>query len=192
MSNGSRFLPTDFIEFIRRNINSFVNDSYCKFQPYYLPSYGIDDSNRWNSTDFLHSVLNIDIAGPDNGSVIVSEVNSGAGWTFTTIDEPRYGEHPVSGNREFGVVINPDGSFTIYTKGADRLTSIDGSVLESASGIPFASADGLWASFQQKINSHSGISTIGQPITERPNWSKIRDVANGVLPLSTLSRDCVD
>lgn len=37
----------------------------------------------------------------DNGSV--SKYNS-TGWTFTTIHDPKYGDHPVSGNRDFGYV----------------------------------------------------------------------------------------
>lgn len=43
-------------------------------------------------------------------------------WRFSTIYAPRSAGHPVSGNREFGImdVQNSDESFIFYTKGADR------------------------------------------------------------------------
>lgn len=41
------------------------------------------------------------MAGPDNSSVIVSDYQSDK-WTFSTIFDPKYGQHPVSGHRDFG------------------------------------------------------------------------------------------
>ncbi|RAV27409.1 hypothetical protein [Sinomicrobium soli] len=69
----------------------------------------------------LRAVIGIDIKGPDNESVIVSDYNTEK-WTFSTIFDPKYGEHPVSGNRDFGYTQNGDGSYTFYTRGVDRLT----------------------------------------------------------------------
>ena len=47
------------------------------------------------------------IPGQQDGSVICSD-RSLTGWTFTTIESPVDWNHPVSGNREFGLVANPD------------------------------------------------------------------------------------
>ncbi len=79
--NGIRLTAPQFIEYIRKNINSMVNTTYSEFNPYV--GYGIDDRALWNSSNPLNAVVAIDIAGPDNGSVIVSKYSS-TGWTFTT------------------------------------------------------------------------------------------------------------
>jgi len=87
MLNGKTATPEQFLEHFRKNINQFINTSYSEFFPYQYS--GVNDTNLWNSGNPLNSIVRIDIAGPDNGSVIVSKYNS-TGWTFTTIYEPMY------------------------------------------------------------------------------------------------------
>ena len=57
-------------------------------------------------------------------------------------------------------------------------------------GNPFQFADNLWESFQEKINAfvneNSGKSTINNPSHERLNWEKVRDVLEGISPVSDL------
>jgi len=131
----------------------------------------------------------------DNGSVIVSRHNS-SGWTFSTINEPKYGSHPVSGHRDFGYVQNPNGSYTFYTRGVDRLTNILGTTLEYLRGVPFDNADNLWRSFQSKIinyvRKHGGTAESKTEEIHRPNWEVLKNVLDGKKPLSTLSLDCLD
>lgn len=137
-------------------------------------------------------MIGIDIAGPDNGTVIVSKHNN-RGWTFTTVYDPKYGIHPVSGNRDFGYFLNSDGSYTFYTRGVDRLTT---GVDASMQNIAFFAADELWKSFQQKVKSFveskQGSAVIGVPEIQRPDWVKVKEVIDGKKPLSTLSTDCND
>ena len=192
--NGARATPDQFLSYIRKNINNFVDTDYSEFIPYKW--YGINDAPLWNSNNPIGAVIAIDIKGPDNGSVIVSGSSSDK-WTFTTISEPKYGAHPVSGNRDFGYIQNPDGSYAFYTRGVDRLTSQDGETLRKyANNFPFNQADALWKSFQKKINDfvnhpqQQGLSTISTPQIHRPNWSKVMAVMNGNAPLSDLSKDC--
>lgn len=197
--NGQRLTAPQFLEHIRTNINSFVNTNYSEFEPYRW--YGINDVALWNSSNPLNAVIAIDIKGPDNGSVIVSK-HSSTGWTFTTIYDPKYGIHPVSGNRDFGYVQNPNGSYTFYTRGVDRLTDVTGSVFHEFTDFifnesyPFSQADALWVSFQNEIatfvNQHGGIAGAVSPMIERPKWNHIKDVINGKKPLSSLSTDCND
>lgn len=142
----------------------------------------------------MGAVIAIDIAGPDNGSVIVSHSSSDK-WTFSTIYDPKYGEHPVSGNRDFGYTDNGNGSYTFYTRGVDRLTSWDGEFArEYANNFPFNQADALWTSFQglvsSFVNNHGGNSSVSQNQIQRPNWSDIKDVVDGVKPLSYLNNSC--
>lgn len=161
------------------------------FTPY--NSYGIDDSTIWNSNSPSGAIISIDIPGPDNATVITS-FSSTDKWTFTTINEPKYGEHPVSGNRDFGYNDNGDGSYTFYTRGVDRLTSWDGELLRLLGNVPFNSADNLWISFQNKVsqfvNTHSGVSTTPNPEKYRPNWDLIKDVLDGKKPISSISKNC--
>ena len=51
-------------------------------------------------------------------------------------------------------------------------------------------ADSLWESFQEKtnqfINSNGGVSSINTPITNRPNWNKVKEILEGSKPISDL------
>lgn len=195
--NGVRLTPEQFIGHIRKNINNFIDTQYSTFKPYKYS--GVDETNLWNSANPKNAVVAIDIKGPDNGSVIVSQYNN-TGWTFTTIHEPMYGDHPVSGNRDFGYVKNTNGSYTFYTRGVDRLTGLDGDSFQktteffSGEGYPFRQADALWTSFQNIVtnfvNKNGGNAGVAKQEIHRPDWSIVKDVINGKKPLSSLSTDC--
>lgn len=196
--NGKVATPEQFLEHIRKNVNKFVNTGYSEFNPYVYS--GVDDTNLWNSSNPKNAVVAIDIGSlwgtgivDDNGSVIVSKYNS-SGWTFTTIHEPMYGDHPVSGNRDFGFVKNSNGSYTFYTRGVDRLTNWDADAVNAMFDTPFDSADALWKSFQNKVsdfvNLNGGNAGSAQAEIHRPDWSLVKDVIDGKKPLSALSTDC--
>jgi len=189
--NGKRLTPEQFIGHIRKNINSFIDTDYSEFKPYVYS--GVNETNLWNSANPKNAVVAIDIGAPDNGSVIVSNYNS-SGWTFTTIFEPMYGQHPVSGNRDFGFTKNSNGSYTFFTKGVDRLTSLDLTIIQNATGIPFSKADALWTSFQKGVadfvNKNGGNAGASKQEIYRPNWDQVKAVIDGKAPLSSLSTDC--
>ncbi|QCR23248.1 hypothetical protein [Pontibacter sp. SGAir0037] len=114
---------------------------------------------------------------------------------FSTIKELYNGLHPVSGNREFGFTSNADGSYTFYTKGVDRLTDIWGTAAQSTTGFPFKSADALWESLKDGIvyyvKTHQGAATKNiDPEPLRPDWAVVKQVRDGIKPLSILSNDC--
>lgn len=186
--NGARQTPEQFLSIIRKDINNFVNDKYAVFEPYKW--YGIDDKNLWQSNNPLNSVIGIDIYGPYNASVIVSDFSNNK-WTFTTIYDPKYGQHPVSGNRDFGFVKESNGSYTFYTRGVDRLTTGFDALVKD---VAFSAADNLWKSFQDKVstyvNQHGGVANIVSPKIERPDWVDIEKVVKGIKPISTLRSDC--
>lgn len=189
--NGQRATPQQLLAHIRTNLNSFVDPSLSSFAPYNY--YGVNDTQLWNSINPIGAIISIDIEGPDNGSVIVSNCTP-TSWTFSTIKDPYNGTHPVSGNREFGYTINTDGSYTFYTKGVDRLTDIWGTMAQSTLNIPFDKADALWMSFQNKIsafvNNNNGKAVNGSNEQYRPDWTLVKQVRDGIKPLSSLSNDC--
>lgn len=189
--NNKKLTPSEFLNYIRININGFVNTSLSSFQPY--QHYGTNDVALWNSSNPLGAVIEIDIAGPDNGSVIVSNC-SASSWTFSTIYDPLYLSHPVSGHREVGYTQNANGSVTFYTRAVDRLTNVDATALQAIAGIPFDNADALWRSFQSKVTDYvkanGGTAKVGIPEIYRPNWQKVKDVLDGKASLNSLSKDC--
>ncbi|NQD69659.1 hypothetical protein HP439_02845 [Sphingobacterium shayense] len=198
--NGVRQTPEQMLNYIRKNLNDFVDTNRSKFTPYQY--YGIDDVSLWNSSNPINAVIGIDIGGwlPDNGAVIVSNYTP-TSWTFTTVNDPKFNDHPVSGNRDFGYQRNADGSFTFYTRGVDRLTNYDASWIQDSEllqfmmgGSPFGQADALWRSFQDKIsnfvNKNKGKAKIDMEQIHRPDWELLEKIIKGKASLILLSNDC--
>lgn len=176
---------SDLLSEIRMsNINNFIDTDLASFSPYDKIGYPYDEAAVWHSSNPLGAVLSIDIALPvDDGSVVVSDFNSGS-WTFSTVSDPWNFDHPVSGNRMFGFLQNDDGSYTFFTRGVDRITrKIDNIVAQNFLDDPFKDPDALWTSFQQKlkdyINQNGGNATANNSVTYRPNWDEVFDVLNG-------------
>jgi len=195
--NGQRATQQSLTNYVRQNINLFVDPTLAKFAPY--NSYGINETALWNSSNPTGAVVNIDIGGPDNGSVIVSR-STPTSWTFTTIYEPLYLKHPVSGNRDFGIRPN-NGSFVFYTRGVDRMTTWDVATFQylhdNANSIiagPYDKGDELWSSFQRKladfINSNGGSAGVGNPEILRPDWDRVKEVLEGRQPVQILDKNC--
>jgi hypothetical protein len=173
--NGKLQTAETLLEYIRLNINQFVNTDIAEFSP-----YDKAEAETWRTKAATGSVIHIDMKtargwlNPDDGSVVVSEIAPDH-WTFSTIWTLADMGHPVSGNRRFGFITEPDGGFTFYTRGADRAT---GKLDKAMSGTVFSAAHNLWLSLQQKIaafvNSNSGQATVGPAVSIRIPWPEIR------------------
>jgi len=159
------------LEHVRTHLNDFLDTDYSEFIPYAVG----DDDVKWTSPSPVGTVFKIDIVGPDNAAVVTSLVEAKR-WRFTTIHTEWSGDHPVSGHREFGVRTDADGTFVVYTRGADRAT--DG-IGES---IAFFGADRLWKSFQNKlsdwVNANGGSAIALTPFSERFH-PKVVDILYG-------------
>ena len=202
-ATNDQFSPNEFLEHIRKNINSFIDTNLSEFSPSEVT--GIDEEVIWNSDNPIGSILHIDISGgPGDGSVICSQ-HSPTKWTFTTIEVPYNlfvqgydGEHPVSGNREFGIEQNNDGSYTFYTRGVDRITTpFDSGIAQIFYGDnAFDDPDALWNSFKTGVHEFVEINGgYSQQPTDfdnsisRPNWDDVRNVLEGNKPISDLGCD---
>lgn len=178
--------PEHLLTYMRLNLNSNVNTYLSSFQPNpLLPNEGA----LWSSSNPLGSIISIGILG-NSGSVIVSDYASNY-WTFSTIHDPLNGDHPVSGNRQFG--FEPSGNgYIFYIKGTDRIDQRFAEWLGSVTRppVPFLAADALWQSWQSKfssfINNSGGHASIKPPITNRPDWNKVLDALRNNKPLSTV------
>ena len=102
-----RYTPVQFFDMVRRNINRFIDG--CAFAP-----YNPEDAAPWQSHAPVGAVLHIDLGGtgwspftnPDDGSVVCAEFVRTPGdyfWLVSTLWTPADQNHPVSGNRKFGL-----------------------------------------------------------------------------------------
>lgn len=182
-------MPTDgtstmtaqqLLEFVRRNINTFVDGSPdgCNFQPY----EPLIDTAAWLPPflpmAFPGAVISIDMfssgVNVDDGSVVAAEVAADH-WIFSTLWTPDDGGHPVSGNRQWGFIPGAAGEFVFFTRGADRTTS----ALDNAmSATVFGAAHNLWLSFQRRlaafVNSNGGLATIEDATSNRYDWPTVQ------------------
>jgi len=192
-NTGQPWSPDAFFQHLRKNFNDFVDTNNSEF----IPIAG--DEQLWLSNNPVPTVISIDINLPfgfpgDDGSVICAQ-NESCCWIFSTVKAPFFentegdggndGYHPVSGNRQFGFTLHPNGSMEIYTRGVDRFLSptagpfsssyaleeLAGYLLEKAA---FTGADALWDSFQNGIKDYvtnpirGGQAQINTPVKNRP------------------------
>jgi D-alanyl-D-alanine carboxypeptidase len=174
-SEGRRMTPESLLERVRLNFNNLLNRGLATFHPY---KENIDGP-RWASFNPLGAVISIDMEGPDNGSVACTHFTKRS-WIFTTLFTEKDGRHPVSGNRQWGIMEHPlgtghpDGGYIFYTRGADRATSsLDqfGTVV-----LGFQIADSLWTSLQKGlqgfINYNNGHAVSLNRISQRFPWDE--------------------
>lgn len=190
-----RLTVNEFSEYVRLHINDFVNSDYAQFAPH--AGTGENESGLWTSSNAVGAVIYVTIPTgipfvSNDGSVITTTHTQGqqsAGWTFTTIHDAFIVDHPVSGNRTFGLYAT-SGGYMFYTQGADRLTNYLGENLQQVAGVPFTKADALWMSMQEKIRqfalTHGANATIMAPVTNRPNWNEVKRALNQNQSLSTI------
>ncbi|MDJ0843957.1 MAG: Calx-beta domain-containing protein, partial [Crocosphaera sp.] len=105
----------------------------------------------------LGDVIQIDILGPDNGDVMITQITD-TYFRASTIDTGlsgtyKNGSHPVSGSREFGFVENESGSVTFYTRGLDSPQN-DGS-----DWIGVSKQKEGWTAFMQGIGERFGMTS---------------------------------
>jgi hypothetical protein len=198
-ATGLQFTPDDFLNYVRKNLNSFFEGNDTEFGP-----YNSTEAVIWNSTNYFGAIMRFDIllrvggvvVGQQDGSVICSSQN-GNTWRFTTIESPRDWSHPVSGTREFGLTTNEDGTYTFYTRGVDRVAESTDDFIGGLPLIqsPYDGGDALWTQFQENLKSYieqpqnAGLALIQTPVISRPDWEKVKAVLRGDRPISDLGCD---
>jgi hypothetical protein len=189
-TTGLPFTPEGFLDYFRKNINSFTEGS--TFSPFcQTAALCVQETALWNSNNPTGAIVYIDIPG-DDGVVVCSEYTSSY-WYFMTIEAPGAGNHPVSGTRQFGFEPNGAGGYNFFVRGVDRFDSniVENSLYAGTLGEnPFFGADALWTSVQNKlkefVTSKGGNAIINTPVKYRPDWEKVKDVLEGKRPLSDL------
>jgi hypothetical protein len=113
---------------------------------------------------------------------VVTSVSSDTKWVFTpvTLGPFNPGEHPVAGNREFGIRTTFDGKLHIYAQGADRVYKrLPGESVIVSENFILDGGDALWRSWQagvvQYIQLKGGKAVALTPTVLRPTWKQVQE-----------------
>lgn len=99
--------PEAFVTLLARDLNRTVGDSvFDGINMFHRRATGAPQAGE---------IVDIDIGGPDNGSVILSKLTP-TYFIYTCINTSWGGEHPEYGSREFGVERMNDGRIKVYTR----------------------------------------------------------------------------
>lgn len=195
-ATGETFTGREFFNYIRENFADICFNDNTSFGP-----YNQTEAQRWNSTNYLGTVMRFDIAvslfgifpGQQDGSVLCTDQQNQS-WIFSTIYTSQDHSHPVSGNRQFGLTANPDGTYTFYTAGVDRVAE---SFDELVSELPntagaFEGGEEIWSSLQNNLKNfindteNGGTATVGESSIERIDIEELEAVLNGTKSVSDL------
>ena len=173
--NGRQVSPEEFLNYVRLNINSLLDTDLSEFLPYATASGS--EAALWGSASPLGALLTVDFGlfwsylNVDDGTVCCSLFEPRR-WIFSTVRSDNDYIHPVSGNREFGIRSNPDGSHTLYTRGADR--AVITLLTLGSPGLVYAGGKLLWRSFQSGVEAfvrtNGGQASIEPAITLTEDW----------------------
>jgi len=193
--------PGEFLEYFRLNINSFITSPITvQFSTTFGTTF--NDYTKWNqsSGNALGALNHVYIPG-NSGSVILSDyqhINTTTEqhyFKLSTLETPFDNEHPVAGNREFGLFNTSDSlsRYTFYTMGVDRTWDWSTEKMNQMFN-GFGRADSLWTNVQKNlkdfINNNGGVASYyAQPrYIARPKWSDVKDFLKGTIDMITLKQ----
>jgi hypothetical protein len=173
---GGRTLgPAELCTLMRTRFTSLLDPAITTFE-----AYEPADAAQFAAASPLGALMkfnmrlaNSSAANVDDGSVLCSRF-TGTEWVFSTAFTPADLNHPVSGNRAFGVRAE-GATFVAYTRAADRTTTLADSAI---SAMVFDAAFRLWLGFQNRlfalIVANGGIGAIEPPTSCRYDWPTLR------------------
>lgn len=158
----------DLLKLFKNGLNIFTNNE-TSFTTY-NDKEGLLFANDKNGA-LMQFHMNLFGVNVEDGTVMQSK-NGKNYWVFSTVATSKDFTHPVSGNRQFGVTTNADGTYTIFTRGADRVTSgFDNWWLSTTI---FGGGDALWQSVLNNItnyiNNNGGKAKRGVTHSEQIEW----------------------
>lgn len=174
---GMVMTPEELLDYLRENLNDF--DNLGNNTPGFYGIYNDAPNDGLNDADKFYAGYGASLGGLahfnnnvpytlgtvyNDGTVIESGYNqdpSDLYWIYTTMKSPLDGQHPVSGNRKFGIF--PDaanGGYELYIMGVDRTTDNFTTFMNNYFKVVFSNADAWWISIitgaKNYINSHDG------------------------------------
>ncbi len=156
--NDDQMTIDELFNHIRVYLDHFNSDEIADFFDY--PDEEFAESENWETNDYVGVIkvfrAHLNAVMFDDLAVVASEQTENT-WIFSTIHSPATENHAVSGNRQFGFTDNGDGTYTIFTRGADVATGV---IDVLAGEAIFAGGEELWNNFLDNIiefvNQNSG------------------------------------
>jgi len=205
--SNNRHTPAEFLEYFRLSINNFISPHVgvkfdCEFKDAIVGNTLFTDCAKFNSPyqQSIGSLWHLGITAipgtsiTDDGTIVISDYNIQSFadghidhyFTVSTIATPYDNEHPVSGNRRFGIYSTPEKpyEYTFYTMGVDRPSDVLGNqiwrtVLEGG--------DKLWTNVMGNM-----ANTLNNPVSggaasyysqknyiARPYWDSVEKYLRG-------------
>jgi hypothetical protein len=138
----------------------------------------------------IGALVHIDML--NDGTVVLSDYQrtpSHTSYIYSTIMSPLDHMHPVSGNREFGITQNPNGTYTFYISGVDRSSDLIFATVNNWS-TSFHKADELWKNVRDKmtkfINDNGGQATRGETRRAQPKWDEVKKYLKSLISFNQL------
>src|SRR5690606_16060137 len=140
--NGDQMTIDELFNHIRVYLDDFKSDEIADFFDY--PDAEFAESENWATNDYVGVIkvfrAHLNAVIFDDLTVVASEETESAGIVSTS-HSPATEKYSVSGSRQFGFTEKGDGTFTIFTRGADVATGV---IDVLGGGAIFAGAEELW------------------------------------------------
>jgi hypothetical protein len=162
---------------MRQKLNDFFDHEAST-----VAGYTTADDTKWiapGKAPFgVIMLFKIPLLGPiGEQAAVITSLAEDTRWIFTPvkIGFACPGEHPVSGNREFGwkAVGN---AFEFYTRAVDRTTGI--CLGMGGEETTYNGGDTLWRSWQAKlvayVTQNGGHAVANAPVIHRPTWTEVK------------------
>ena len=161
-----------FFSYFRKNLNSFLEGGGAEFE-----SYNSKEGKIWDSDNATSSVMSFQINMPvydvDEASVMTGQSATNS-WVFSTVFTFHDLGHPVSGNRQFGITTNPNGTHTLFIRGADRIHSA-ADITFGGTRI-FQGAHRLWSKTMLNVATYiivnGGAAMVNPHVSKRIDWDE--------------------
>lgn len=162
---------------MRQSLNDFFDHDAST-----VAGYTPADATKWVAQGKaplgVLMLFKIPVWGPlGEQAAVVTSASEDTRWIFTPVKIGTVcpGEHPVSGNREFGWRA-VGATFEFYTRAVDRSTGI--CLGMGGEETTYNGADKLWKSWQAKLVTYvtqkGGRATASAPVIHRPTWADVK------------------
>jgi hypothetical protein len=162
---------------MRQSLNNFFDHEAAT-----VAGYTPADDSKWAAPGKaplgVIMLFKIPVLGPiGEQAAVITSLAEDARWIFTPvkIGFACPGEHPVSGNREFGWKAIGN-AFEFYTRAVDRTTGI--CLGMGGEETTYNGGDALWRSWQAKlvryVAQNGGQAVTNAPLVYRPTWTEVK------------------
>lgn len=157
-----------------------------------------NDSALLQSSNPTHAIIDWDISGTEYAFSMIQS-SSSTGFVLNLLRDPRDNENYITGTRKVEYLLNPDNSYTFYTRGVIKKTEW---YMEDLTAMYYARESSfnqrhnynMWRSFQlslyEFVLANGGTATLETPYREIPDWGLAADVVTNIFSHVSLNLFC--